>query len=177
MTPQIKLQTNSSIYRDNIPANEKITTNPVNISNSNDFQNGENSTNLFEKLFAWYVYNGNHDYALSFNYKFNELNKLFNIKNLNNVKYFLLVYDSLFDILDELYPLLKFYFPNNDYMLDLIENNETGNFKLAVVIKMNYTEYDSKKIVANLMKVNSKIRPLKRKLNLINNFFIDVESV
>jgi hypothetical protein len=173
MASQTRLQTMSSVNDWNIEGVETYGTYP---SNSQIQDEDENLENMIFQLIEFYN-NIPSEYIQSFNYKFNALDNLFEIKDPIFVKLFLLGCDDLFEVFDVLYPVLQDYFPRNKYVLKLIENNENGDFKLALYIQVNYFPEDVSVFVKNLMKVNSEIRPLKRKLNLIGKFFIDLEGL
>ena len=171
MAPQTKLQTMSSVNDWDIEGFETYGTYP---SNSQIQDENESFENIISQLIEFYN-NIHSEYIQSFNYKFNALDNLFEIKNPIFVKLFLLACDDLFEVFDVLHPILQEYFPRNKYVLKLIENNETGDFKLALYIRVNSSTEDVNILVKNLMEVNSEIRFLKRKFNLIGKFFIDLE--
>lgn len=173
MAPQTKLQTMGSVNDWDIEGYETYGTYP---SHSQIQGETESFENIISQLIKFYN-NIPFEYIQSFNYKFNVLDNLFEIKNPIFVKLFLLSCDDLFEVFDALHPILQDYFPRNKYIIKLIENNENGDFKLALYIQANYFTEDAKVLVKTLMKVNSEIRPLKRKLNLIGKFFIDLEGL
>ena len=114
------------------------------------------------------------NYQQSFEVKFNSLSKNFNLINQSKVYDFIKNHDDLINFLDTLNPILRKYFRNADYILKVIPNSENDDSKLGLFIKETPCNQHPDVLVNNLLKFNSEIRPLKRKLNLTNKFFVDV---
>lgn len=115
------------------------------------------------------------DYGNLFIYKFQQnFLKEYELFNPSEIHNFVLKNDDFITFFQEMNPILKDFFEFEKYILKIVESDEK---KLGLYILMDYSKNNPKEIVSKLMDFNSQIRPLKRKFNLINKFFVDVESI
>ena len=105
-----------------------------------------------------------------------KLHNFYHFENLDSLKDFLKINESIFCILDQIKPILKDYFPSEKYVLRIITDPEYYDVNLLVIIKVDYSKESMEAILNKLENVNSKVRPLKRKYGLFN-ILIDVESI
>ena len=68
------------------------------------------------------------------------------------------------------------YFKGESYILRIVHNPEIEYSYLDIIIKVDYDK-GLDDLLDKLKKVNSEIRPLKRKYNLIGTFSIDLECI
>lgn len=78
----------------------------------------------------------------------------------------------MIELLGAVKSILENYFEDCEPHIWISHNPETGSEKLIIVIKI--TNDDSNDFIKDLMAINSKIRPLKKKFNLIGSFLINV---
>lgn len=115
------------------------------------------------------------DYGNLFIYQFQQnFLKEYELFNPSEIHNFVLKNDDFITFFQEMNPILKDFFKFEKYILKIVESDEK---KLGLYILMDYSKNNPKEIVSKLMEFNSQIRPLKRKFNLINKFFVDVESI
>lgn len=105
-----------------------------------------------------------------------KLHNFYHFENLDSLRDFLKINESIFCILDQIKPILKDYFPSEKYVLRIITDPEYYDVNLLVIIKVDYSKESMEAILNKLENVNSKVRPLKRKYGLFN-ILIDVESI
>lgn len=115
------------------------------------------------------------DYGNLFIYQFwQNILKEYELFNPSEIHSFVLKNDDFIAFFQEMNPILKDFFKFEKYILKIVESDEK---KIGLYILMDYSKNNPKDIVSKLMEFNSQIRPLKRKFNLINKFFVDVESI
>lgn len=91
------------------------------------------------------------------------------------IKNFISNNQNLLEVLIHSKSKLDFYFKDCHFILKIFKDSEDDHEKLGLIIQVDPNTLSSKIAVDNLLKFNSYIRPLKRKLGLIDNFFVDVE--
>lgn len=117
-------------------------------------------------------------YMAVFNENIKKLVDFYSVEDLFSLKEFLKSNEDMFILLNEIKPILKEFFPFENYILRIVEDPEfIENIKLMLVIKVDYSKEPIKSILNKLNKVNSKFRPIKRRYTNLNNIIIDVESL
>jgi hypothetical protein len=116
-------------------------------------------------------------YIFLFNNKFKNLMNYFIIKDYNEVYNFIKNNENIFELLDEIKPILSSYFNNNKFLLRISKNPENSDAKLKLIIKADYSFEDTDDLVKRLVKLNSEIRPFKRQFDVVNEFLVDVECL
>lgn len=110
-----------------------------------------------------------------FNFKFRSLLDYYDVSSRNKLYGFLIKNEDMFVLLEDIKPILEKFFLNKKFVIKIIEDPEINNdIRLVVYIQLNYSEEDLDEVLNKLNRINSKIRPIKRRLNLLNNFLVDV---
>lgn len=85
--------------------------------------------------------------------------------------------DNIFSIIDDIKIILNKYFNEELFVFRIIHDPEMEESLLNIIVKVDYNKNNMDNLLNKLDKVNSEIRPLKRKHNLIGAFLIDVECL
>lgn len=117
------------------------------------------------------------DYNSLFNSKFKDLLNFFHMENEMETYQFLKENDNIFSIIDDIKIILNKYFNEELFVFRIIHDPEMGGSLLNIIVKVDYNKNNMDNLLNKLDKVNSEIRPLKRKHNLIGAFLIDVECL
>lgn len=117
------------------------------------------------------------DYNSLFNSKFKDLLNFFHMENEMETYQFLKENDNIFSIIDDIKIILNKYFNEELFVFRIIHDPEMGESLLNIIVKVDYNKNNMDNLLNKLDKVNSEIRPLKRKHNLIGAFLIDVECL
>ena len=117
------------------------------------------------------------DYNCLFNSKFKDLLNFFHMENEMETYQFLKENDNIFSIIDDIKIILNKYFNEELFVFRIIHDPEMEESLLNIIVKVDYNKNNMDNLLNKLDKVNSEIRPLKRKHNLIGAFLIDVECL
>ena len=117
------------------------------------------------------------NYNSLFNSKFKELLNFFYIEDKMGIYQFLKENDNIFSIIDYIKSTLNKHFKGEHFVLRITHDPEIDDNLLNIIIKVNYEKNNIDTLLNKLNNINSEIRPLKRKYNLIGTFLIDVECL
>lgn len=112
-----------------------------------------------------------------FDVKYDNLKDTFIIENENKVYSFIKQNENLINVLEEVKPSLSKHFHGEKYYLVVRCYPEIYENELALIIKVDYSKEDMRKLIHRLMAVDDEIRKRKIELDLLGKFFIDVEGL
>ena len=112
-----------------------------------------------------------------FDVKYENLKDTFIIENENKVYSFIKNNEKMLDMLEEVKPSLTKQFHGEKYYLEVRCYPEIFEKELALIIKVDYSKEDMKKLIERLLKVDMEIREYKIESNLLGKFFVDVEGI
>ena len=112
-----------------------------------------------------------------FDVKYENLKHTFIIENENKVYSFIKDNEKMLDMLEEVKPSLTKHFHGEKYYLEVRCYPEIYENELALIIKVDYSKEDMKKLIERLLKVDMEIREYKIESNLLGKFFVDVEGI
>ena len=113
---------------------------------------------------------------IPFDSKFKELLNFFYFDDKTEVYEYLKENERILSIIDNIKCTLTNYFKGESYILRIVHNPEIEYSYLDIIIKVDYDK-GLDDLLDKLKKVNSEIRPLKRKYDLIGTFSIDLECI
>lgn len=112
-----------------------------------------------------------------FDVKYENLKDTFIIENENKVYSFIKDNEKMLDMLEEVKPSLSKHFHGEKYYLEVRCYPEIFEKELALIIKVDYSKEDMKKLIERLLKVDMEIREYKIESKLLGKFFVDVEGL
>ena len=113
---------------------------------------------------------------IPFDSKFKELLNFFYFDDKTEVYEYLKENERILSIIDNIKCTLTNYFKGESYILRIVHDPEIEYSYLDIIIKVDYDK-GLDDLLDKLKKVNSEIRPLKRKYDLIGTFSIDLECI
>ena len=113
---------------------------------------------------------------IQFNLKFKELLNFFYFDDKTEVQGYLKDNERILLIIDNIKSTLTNYFKGESYILRIIHDPEIDYSYLDIIIKVDYDKCLDD-LLDKLKKVNSEIRPLKRKYDFIGTFSIDLKCI
>lgn len=113
---------------------------------------------------------------IPFDSKFKELLNFFYLDDKTEVYEYLKDNERILSIIDNIKCTLTNYFKGESYILRIVHDPEIEYSYLDIIIKVDYDK-GLDDLLDKLKKVNSEIRPLKRKYDLIGTFSIDLECI
>ena len=113
---------------------------------------------------------------IPFDSKFKELLNFFYFDDKTEVYGYLKDNERILLIIDNIKSTLTNYFKGESYILRIVHDPEIEYSYLDIIIKVDYDK-GLDDLLDKLKKVNSEIRPLKRKYDLIGTFSIDLECI
>lgn len=112
-----------------------------------------------------------------FDVKYENLKDTFIIENENKVYSFIKQNENLIKVLEEVKPSLNKHFHGEKYYLEVRCYPEIYEKELALIIKVDYSKEDMRKLIKRLLKVDLEINRYAIELGILEKFFIDVEGL
>lgn len=112
-----------------------------------------------------------------FDVKYENLKDTFIIPNENKVYSFIKKNENMLNLLEEVKPSLNKHFNGEKYYLEVRCYPEIYEKELALIIKVDYSKEDMRKLIKRLLKVDLEINKYAIELGLLEKFFIDVEGL
>lgn len=114
-------------------------------------------------------------YNKDFNDKFEIIRTEYTLNDSKSIRNVISNNKNYLELLIQSKSKLDFYFKDCHFLLKIFNDSEKNYDYLGLIIQADPNKLSSELLVGNLLKFNSYIRPLKRRLGLVDNFFVDVE--
>ncbi len=115
------------------------------------------------------------EYDLSFK---RYLEKNYTITNKKEITTFIEKNPKITGFLYEITPLLKERFPNKNYSLEYIEDQEIENWEqISLNIRVDYNKENIEEIIEDVLTFELEINEKQKEYQLINKFMMDVEPL
>lgn len=113
-----------------------------------------------------------------FDFQILELNNTYNFINPLEIKKFIYENKQFIDFFNEITPILKKQYPNNNYSLEFLVDPENDDLnQIELIINVNSKDTNSNSVVSKWRELNKNLRDIEKKYDLMLKFGTNVELV